>query len=319
MLSILLACTATPLPDTSGHTGETGQTHETGHSGTHTDTATTSIPAEAQHVFSFALVADPHVTSEGEHAERLRAAVAWINERAETDPIELCFILGDIAWHDGWTVSTEILGELTVPWVPVFGDNPYQVGEEVIFHQTFGPQLDVLSGKVDDWEAASVPVDHVEYGVEAWLHNVRLDHRGVRFIVLDWNTRLMDAFWGETPDLHDFEGGTLPWLQSALEDLPDGPDERVVLLSHMPLFEGFGGLEADEVARYTKAIEQHADTIHGNYAGHLHGDSDSTWDAIGQQVVVTDATWDDENTVRLVEVWSDELRFTYVSESFEVD
>ena len=88
--------------------------------------------------FSFALIADPHITGPGEHEERLRAAVAAVEERVASDNIELVFVLGDIAWSGGYDLAH---AALSVPWVPVQGDNPIQVGEEDGFELAFSDQL----------------------------------------------------------------------------------------------------------------------------------------------------------------------------------
>lgn len=296
LTSLLLAACAQPA-DTAVPAGDSG--------------AVEAEEGELEAVFSFALIADPHVTGAGEHDARLQAAVAAVEGRVAADNIELVFVLGDIAWGGGYDLAHAALSELSVPWVPVQGDNPIQVGEESGFEETFAAQLDSLSGQVDGWTRAPVPVYNPEYDADSWLQNARLDHRGVRFVALDWNSRVVGNLLGETPDLHDFDGGTLPFLADALDTLPDGPDKRVVLMSHMAPFPGPGGLTTDEQDDLIALIQPQAEAVWGNHAGHLHADSRMTWEDIDFQIVTTDATWDDENLVRVVTVWSDGQRFDY--------
>ena len=81
------------------------------------------------------------MTGGGDHDARLQAAVAETNARIEAEGIELVFILGDIAWGDGYDLAHAALSELAVPWVPVLGDNPIQVGEETGFEDAFSSRL----------------------------------------------------------------------------------------------------------------------------------------------------------------------------------
>lgn len=263
--------------------------------------------SEPAHVFTYAILADPHVVDDGAHADRLRAAVAAIGDLPEDQAPELVFILGDIAWGGGWGPAHGALDGLTVPWVPVLGDNPIQAGEETLFENTFSEHLDTVGATLPGWIRSARPVVGPE-GEDLWLQNARLDWKGVRFVALDINTRTMGTLWSELPDIFDLPGGTLPFLQEALESTPEGPEDRVVLLSHMPLVPGLT-LEAQDAL--LDVLAPHPDTVWGNHAGHLHGNGQATWDEADLQIRTTDATWDDVNAFRLVEVWSDGTRFEY--------
>ncbi len=300
---LLLACRDPGGPGRAGASDDTGPASPG-------DTAT----AEATHAFTYAILADPHVTSTGEHAARLQAAVAAIAALPADRSPDLVFILGDIAWGGGWTPAYEALDALPMPWVPVLGDNPIQVGEEQGFQATFSDHLDALEATLPGWTRADIPVSGPD-GAPLWLQNARIDWKGVRFVALDWNTRVIASGWGELPDLHDVDGGTLPFLVDALETLPDGPDDRVVLLSHMPLVPG---LDLDEQAELIAAIDPWRDAVWGNHAGHLHGNGRATWDEADLEIRTTDAVWDDVNTFRLVEAWSDGRTFSYVDELVEL-
>ena len=302
MLWLLFSCTS-PTADTSSAPGSDSGV----------------VSGDLEKLFSYALIADPHVTGEGEHDARLRAAVEVVSERASSDGIELVFVLGDIAWGGGYALAHDALSALPVPWIPVFGDNPIQVGEEPSFEETFGAQLDALGEQVAGWSREPVPVENPERGGESWLHNARLTHGGVEFWVVDWNSREVGTLFGETPDLHDFPGGTLPFLSGALDDLGEGPDKRVVLLSHMAPFPGPGGLTVDEQETMRALFEPHTEAVWGNHAGHLHASSAMNWEELDFEIVTTDATWDDLNTIRIVEVWGDGSRFVYEDTLVDVD
>lgn len=296
----LLGCRPGPGPGSPGSSGDPGPTGDTA--------ADTGAPLpDAEHVFTYAILADPHVTSGGEHAQRLQAAVAAIGALPDDQQPELVFILGDIAWGGGWSHAHGALDALGMPWVPVLGDNPIQVGEEQLFEQTFSAHLDAVGAGLPGWVRADRPVQTTG-GEALWLQNARLDWGGVRFVALDLNTRFIGTGWGELPDLFDLPGGTLPFLEAALETTPDGPADRVVLLSHMPLAPG---LTLEEQDQLLDVLAPHPGVVWGNHAGHLHGNGQATWAEAGLEIRTTDATWDDVNTFRLVEVWSNGARFEY--------
>ncbi len=264
-----------------------------------------------EHQFSIAVVADPHVVGPGEHADRLNAAVDWIEEHAEEMDLQLVVILGDICWNDGFTIAHDSLNRLTLPWVPVMGDNVIQTGGEATFHSTFHDQMDRLSSDLEGFSMAPAPVYNPERGHDSWLQNFSFSHNGLQFISADWSSREVHPLWGETPDLHNFEGGTWPWLTEQLAATTEDKDNSVVLLSHMPLFEGPGGLVTEEAEQAVSLLSSHQDAIWANLAGHLHVDTSMDWERAGIEVHVTDATWDDVNRVRIVNVSANEHRFSF--------
>jgi len=125
---------------------------------------------------------------------------------------------------------------------------------------------------------------------------------------MDINTRYIGTGWGEFPDLFDLPGGTLPFIGESLATTPEGPADRVVLLSHMPLVPG---LTLEEQDQLLATLAPYPDMVWGNHAGHLHGNGEATWAEADLQIRTTDATWDDVNTFRLVDVWSNGASFDY--------
>ena len=278
-----------------------------------------SAPTPERHLFSIAIIADPHVVGPGEHDARLHAAVDWVEEHAAERDLQLTLILGDICWGEGFTYAHDALNKLSMPWVPVMGDNVVQARQEDTFHATFDAQLEGLQGALTDFEIQPTPVWNPEREMESWLQNMRFDFGGVRFLSVDWNSRELGSVWGETPDLHDFDGGTWPWLQGELALIADRPRDSVILLSHMPLFEGIGGLTTAEADQVVEALSPHRTELWANLAGHLHWSNSSAWERAGIEVHVTDATWDDRNTIRVIDVSGNEAGFSYTHTLEEVD
>ena len=220
LLLSLLACRPPEVP--AGTDTAAGSGARPGDSGD-------AIP-EPEHVFTYAIVADPHVVDDGAHAERLSTAVAAINALPPEQSPELVFILGDIAWGNGWSSAYVALDALRAPWIPVLGDNPIQAGEETGFEDTFSSHLDRLGAQLP-LIRANVPSPGPMESPLAPECPARLEGRAV--VALDLNTRPSppDGVSSQTLDL---PGGTLPFLSDALETTPDGPEDRVVLLFTCP-------------------------------------------------------------------------------------
>lgn len=252
-------------------------------------------------LFSIAAVADPHLSSDGEHADRTARLVDWINENAGTRGIELVVISGDIAWGAGLKIAPELLNALTVPYVPVIGDNEIHNGVEADFIATAAPMLDTLQGQVEDWRAAEMPVDNPEVDQLSWLMNYSFTHRGVRLVALDWNARVENTIFGEMAELHDFEGGTLPFLEEELALHGEGPEGGMILASHHPMHMSPAAFDLAEMESLSTLIAPYGDRIYADLAGHYHVDMETTEEA-GYDVLVTDAIWDDVITVRLISV-----------------
>ncbi len=272
-------------------------------------------PPPLEPLFSFAVVADPHVTGGGDHAARLSAAVDWINAQAAERSIELVLVVGDIAWGAGLATAPDLLSPLTMPWVPINGDNEIEVDQEEPFHAAFAPQWERLAGELAGWSKAPVPVDFPGAG-QRWLVNLAFDHGGVHFQGLDWCARGVGGLAAEMGDLHDFEGGTWPWWEADLAAHAEGPDDGIVLFTHIPMH--LGAFDAEETTRIHALLEPYSARVHAVYAGHVH----RTYELVGEgplDVYVTDATHDDENTVRVVTVSGNGLELTYAQDLVVVE
>jgi hypothetical protein len=251
-------------------------------------------------LFSFVVLADPHVTSEGDHADRLAQAVSWIGENAEARDIRVVLIVGDIAWDEGFAVARDRLDALPVPWVPVLGDNEVQFGDEQAFDEAFAAQYTKLGQTLDGWTRGSTPVDNPDVGAPSWMQNFGFDVEGVHLVGLDWCTRHLGGLAGEMADLHDFDGGSIRWLAEDLAGLPAGPSRRVALFSHHPMHLSPGAFDLAEIEALDALLATYDDAVYANFAGHYHVNGEEVDVGRPLDIFVTDATWDDEVEFRVV-------------------
>ena len=267
-------------------------------------------------LFTFAILADPHVTSSGENLDRLGVAVDWINTQAEPRQVELVLVLGDVAWNSGLDIIVAALDELDMPYAAMIGDNEVASDDEEAFDTTFAPTYEALSSDFENWSRTVVPVYNPLADQDNWFSNFSFDHRGVHFVAVDWCARGAFGALSEVGDLHDFEDGTFPWFTADLEAMDTTAVDSVVMASHIPMHLGL--LDLDELAQVEALLVQYEQQVYGQFAGHVHVDAEQ---AVGEDlytVYVTDATWDDELRVRLVEVSGNGQRFTYEHELVDV-
>ena len=248
-----------------------------------------------------------------DHAHRLRDALAWIDAEAEARSIELVVVLGDVGWNGGAAIARGILDTSSVPYVPINGDNEIQADSEEDYQFAFETHYQSLEQQLDDWRKAPVPVFDTVNNVDSYLQNFSFNHKGVRFIGLDWSSRLLDPLYGEMAHLHDFDGGTFRWLADELAAY-EGAEESVVMLTHEPMVMMPGGFNATDWDQVSAIIEPHGGQVYANLSGHLHLNAEVEALDAGIDVFVVDATWDDSVTVRLVSVWGDGQRMTYEHE-----
>lgn len=300
---LLLACAA-PSGDAPADTAPA----DTGSLDTAADTAPDDTAAPMEVAFRYVVIADPHVTvPAGEALDRLDRAVAWVNAEREARDLRLVLIVGDIAWSDGLDAARASLDRLTIPYVPLNGDNEVQLGWEEAYHTAFATQFDALAATFPDWTMAPAAVENPEHGVTSWFHNVAFTYEGVRFVGLDWASRDIQYLLGEFGELHDFEGGTFPFFEAQIAAAAGGAGENVVMFGHIPMH--LGAFDLDEMARIAAVTAPLADHVWADLAGHYHGSASERVEEGGYDLHVTDATWDDDVELRIVEVRTDGARF----------
>ncbi len=268
-----------------------------------TAAAADSAPLPAPELkFRYVVIGDPHVSDPtGDARDRLDRAVAWINAEASARDLRLAIVVGDIAWDDGVEPALASLDALTIPWVPINGDNEVHLGAEESYSVAFEPQYDALASTFEDWEKAPTQVDNPEWGVPSWFHNMAFTYEGIRFVGIDWASRDPNALLGEFGELHDFPGGSFPFFEEQITRSSVGNTENVVIFTHIPMH--FGAFDVDEMDRIKAVTAPLGEHVWADLAGHYHASASETVEDAGYDLHVTDATWDDEIELRLVEVW----------------
>ena len=279
--------------------------------------------------FSFAVIADPHISGSADRKAKLATAVNWIiNNRAGED-IELVFVVGDIAWggsraNRNLRVARAILDRLNqagVPYVPIIGDNEVEYLCEKEFEDTFSEQYGRLRKVLANWRKAPTPVNG------KYLQNFSFNYKGCHFVCCDFNSRQAGAEGGE---LHDFAGGSWPWFRNDIETCPKDKKESVVIVTHIGMFRTGIGL-ADQylfaqgdMTKIKSFLNGYRAYVDSNYAGHIHQNwHASVWTGLFSTIYhvrATDETWHcrqwpEDNrrstTVRVVRVDSDGSKVHY--------
>jgi hypothetical protein len=255
--------------------------------------------------YSFAIIADPHVrwSHYTENKRRLELCVDWINANVEHSNIHLVFALGDIGWEatgDKLNIETarDILNQLTIPYVPVIGDDDILFGRHGLdFAMTFEPVYQALQALSSDpasgltrWQKGPVQVASPYVpGAHCYFQNVAFTYRGVQFICPDWCSRdgskTIFGTQDDDSDLHDIEGGTWPWFTRVMTECPKDKKENIVIMSHNPMVTLKGGWFITAIAEgitFSQAefaqlsaflndpIYGFHDYLHAAYAGHVH-------------------------------------------------
>jgi len=280
-------------------------------------------------IFSFAVLADPHISGNPAHRSKFEAAVDWIIDNKETKDIELVFVLGDIAWggsrsNRNLTAARKILDRLNeneITYIPIIGDNEVHAGSEKEFQQIFESHFKILSAILNNWQKASVPVKNI------YLQNFSFDYKGCHFLCPDFISRKAG---GEGGELHDFTGGTWAWFKNDIERCPKPKNENIIIMTHIGMFHigfefadkyVFSAVEMDKIKGF---LGDYKDNIDSNYAGHLHLNwYVPVWSGLFlpiYHVRITDETWsalqwpetkEPGLTVRWVQVDSSGTKISY--------
>jgi hypothetical protein len=256
-------------------------------------------PAYAE-TFSFAVVADPHISGNPDNKAKFEKAIDWIISNKKSKNIKLTFVLGDIAWsgtknNRNLAVAKKILDRLKgtgITYIPVIGDNEVQYGCEKEFHEIFRSHFNTLSGTLDNWSKTSTPVAGM------YLQNFSFDYKSCHFVCPDFNSRKAGGQGGE---LHDFAGGSWPWFKDNIKRCPKLKNESIVIMTHIGMFHtGFEFADRfvfseSEMNKIKSFLNDYKDNVDSNYAGHLHLNwYVPVWSVLFvplYHVRVTDETW----------------------------
>lgn len=274
--------------------------------------------------FSFIIIADPHIDGNSDRETILRKCVDWINNNKADSKIEFVCVVGDIGWGEAMSTAKSILDRLTVPYVPIIGDNEIQFGCEKQFDTVFNEQYAILSRVFDNWSKAPTPVWNPQVNTNSYLQNFSFDCKGVHFVCLDFASRVAGD---ESAELNNYQNGTWPWFKNDVTNCAKTRKENIVVLSHFAMFRGwriskytFSSKDMDEICRF---IYNYRNYIDSSYGGHLHRDWTQTVYYKFRRLYtarVVDATWDDlPITMRKVTVTTKSWRNTYSQENIVVE
>ncbi len=281
-----------------------------------------SPSALSEFLFSFVIIADPHITGDAdtENALRLVDCVEWINTNEREKSIEMVVIVGDISWGNGLPTARSILDQLAVPYLPIIGDNVIQNGNESAFETTFSSQFTYLATIFDNWQKASLPVWNPELDSYSYFQNFSFDYKGIHFMGIDWCSRTIGGMAGEQADLHDFSGGTWPWFTQNLRGADKLIKENIVMFTHHPMHVNpvipieYAAFSPEEDAIIETFTAEHGDNVYADFAGHYHIEW-SEWRALGQyHLYVTKAAHTSHNMLKLINVSSNGNIFSFQQE-----
>jgi 3',5'-cyclic AMP phosphodiesterase CpdA len=228
----------------------------------------------------------------GYPATRLSSAISWLNQHAGEKKIKFVIFSGDLT--DSGEKSEflhfkKIADALSIPYVPLignhdvwsynfFGNEDTHARGDSLMNEIFRPTFENLK---DNFEVIMDQRHHRWYDEESkqycYLQNFALAKDGIHFIFLDFNPRYHvrkpEPGIGPEAQLHPGEGGTLSFLQMALQQVRSAKSKAFIISHHPPVWSlvglrhAFSAKEKSELARILKPYARH---ILGWLAGHIH-------------------------------------------------
>jgi PKD repeat protein len=282
-----------------------------------TSSTSTTIKVEP---FSFAIITDVHIGRhyreeyEGQDyylTERLKRVVKWINENKdnvkcgnETCPIKFLAVLGDITENTplvGFCKVKEILDQLQIPYVPVFGNHDVGTDEEFerekrwkgqdYFDQVFWSKNSIPCQNASSTKNFELLLNELNFQRDEMnkdYKNFSFSFGGINFIGLDFVSRdHVPVGYGVNPEavalkeecatsvptgttcpqLIKNEQENLNWLKKKLEE---SKGEPTIIFSHHPFKIDFTQAFTEEEIKSIKAIIENKNVLL-DLAGHIHG------------------------------------------------
>jgi len=252
---------------------------------------------EEEFDYSFVVLSDTHM-GQGSYTTYTNwlttVSIDKVNSLVESEKIRFVFITGDItdsAMPYQWKEAKREFDRLKVPYFPLIGNHdqwsynstfeePTPTGDRQfakLFSDRFSnPKLEgakILYNNQSTWNP--------EQNITSWFQNYQLDYQGFTFLALDWNSREHApralGYKGSLPlaELHDFPGGTFPWLHDRIATLVNSK-QQIVLLQHHPfampefvpeMIYSFPEYSKDRILQELSVLK---DSYWGVVAGHLH-------------------------------------------------
>ena len=108
----------------------------------------------------------------------------------------------------------------------------------------------------------------------------------------------------------------MDWLTREFTEHASQAGGSFVMASHIPMH--VGAFTPEHMDELKNLLGQSPSTVYGNFAGHMHFTYDTPVAEGLYTVHVTDATYDDELTLRLVNVKSSAEGYAYEHELLEI-
>jgi PKD repeat protein len=283
-----------------------------------TSSTSTTIKVEP---FSFSIITDLHIGRhyqeeyEGQDyylTERLKRVVKWINENKDnikceenaTCSIKFVTILGDITENTplaGFCKVKEILDQLQIPYLPVFGNHDVGTDKEFeqyakwkgqdYFNQVFWsensiPCQNAISTKNFELLLSDLNFQRDETNKD--YKNFSFSFGGINFIGLDFVSRdHVPVGYGVNPEavalkeecaasvptgttcpqLIKEEQENLNWLEKKLEEFKGEP---TIIFSHHPFVKDFiYAFNSEEINKLEELIKN--EKVFVDFGGHIHG------------------------------------------------
>lgn len=270
----------------------------------------------------------------GTPAQLLRKEVDWINANIGTYNIRFVIVTGDITGsgeRSEFLKAKEILDSLTVPYIPILGNHdvwpytgaseaPYPYGDQY-FLEIFAPTFTYLRNILPGWNDGTrlTQIWNPEASCYSYFQNFSFSYGSYHFLCSDFVTRghaLSGSGANPEADIHNFTGGTWPWLMSRYDSFPHENRDDILIFAHHPLTKdpwngiySFSYGEYNTVASFLNNNSHKYNTGLWN-AGHMHRNSAYSIKTLGFPPsticpgIETNAAKSDGGHVRVIKVWN---------------
>ncbi len=235
---------------------------------------------------------EPSSGDEGYSAQRLRQSVNWINRHADSLKIRFVMVTGDLTdsgEKSEFLKCREILDDLNVPYIPLIGNHdvwPYTRSDEApeafgdrFFNAVFDEVIRGNSSFFSSWDNGTrhKVVIHPQTGQAHQFQNFAFTFNRYRFIITDFGTRRhagrVEPGVGPSAELHDFPGGSFPWLMQQLNQ--NATDTKsVCIFSHWPLMKEpirfHFAFDRKEYKALADSMFPYREKLSTWFSGHIH-------------------------------------------------
>ena len=236
----------------------------------------------------------------GRPAERLRAAVNWINANYQAKNIKFVIVSGDLTdsgEKSEFQKFREIMSACKIPYVPLMGNHdawPYvryqfeshKADGDSVINEVFADVYDSCKHFFQSWNDGTrlTQTLNPETNDYSFLQNFYFEYDGFLFVALDFNPRyhvFKDNLThkpapgiGPEAQLMDWDGGTFRWLEQTLQTIPDKGNHNIILYSHHPptqeIFATWYAFDRSEYTKISDLLFSYKQNMGMWSAGHIH-------------------------------------------------